>query len=79
MQPGWRVENRRELFSFLARFAHTLGSAAPHNYINGTSLRTLILPLTQLGLGALVPSSPRFGAWLVTHVPLPLPEEMLLK
>ena len=59
MQAGWRVENRRELLSFLVRLTHTLGSAAPHNYINGTSLRMLILPLTQFGLGAIDPSSPR--------------------
>lgn len=58
LQISWRLEDPRALLSFPARLTHTLGSAAPHNYINGTSLKMLILPLTYFRLRAIVPTSP---------------------
>ena len=58
IQLSWRVEDPRALLSFPARLTHTLGSTAPHNYINGTSLKMLISPLTYFRLRAIIPTSP---------------------
>lgn len=50
VQASWGVEDPKGLLSFLVRLTHTLGSAAPHNYINSASLKMLISSLTHFRL-----------------------------
>lgn len=70
------VEDPDGLLFFLVWLTHTPGSAVPHNYTKGTSLKMLILPLTHFGLRATVPTSPGSGARPMTHMPPPLPNKI---